>query len=100
MQYLGHTYTIKLFLFEFYGGIRYFPGASRVVLVVKKLPASAGDIRDLGSIPASGGSLGEGRGNPPQYFIGQPSSHEVERRRPALPDVHSLFHYASHWNNP
>jgi len=27
------------------------PGASQVVLVVKSLPASAGDIRDMGSIP-------------------------------------------------
>ena len=27
------------------------PGASQVALVVKSLPASAGDIRDMGSIP-------------------------------------------------
>ena len=47
--------------------------------MVKKLPASAGDIRDLDSIPASGGSLGKGRGNPLQYFIGQPSSLEVAK---------------------
>ena len=50
-----------------------------MVLVVKKLPASAGDIRDLDSIPASRGSLGKGCGNPLQYFIGQPSSHEVAK---------------------
>ena len=37
------------------------------VLVVKNLPASAGDIRDLGSIPGSGGSPGGGYGNPLQY---------------------------------
>ena len=41
--------------------------ASHVVLVVKKLPASAGDIRDVGSIPESGRSPGEGHGNPLQY---------------------------------
>ena len=36
----------------------------QVVLVVKTLPANAGDIRDLGSIPGSGGSPGGGHGNP------------------------------------
>ena len=35
--------------------------------MVKNLPASAGDIRDLGSIPGSGRSPGEGNGNPLQY---------------------------------
>ena len=42
-------------------------GASQVALVVKNPPASAGDIRDLGSIPGLGRSPGEGRGNPCQY---------------------------------
>ena len=43
--------------------------ASQVVLVVKNLPAYAGDIRDLemleaqGSIPGSGRSPGKGNGN-------------------------------------
>ena len=40
---------------------------SWVVLVVKNLPANAGDIRDAGSIPGSGRSPGEGNGNPLQY---------------------------------
>ena len=35
--------------------------------VVKNLPANAGDIRDLGSIPGSGRSPGGGHGNPLQY---------------------------------
>ena len=35
-------------------------GASQVVLVVQNLPANAGDIRDLGSIPGLGRSLEEG----------------------------------------
>ena len=39
---------------------------SWVVLVVKNLLASAGDIRDVGSIPGSGRSPG-GHGNPVQY---------------------------------
>ena len=34
-------------------------GASHVVLVVKNLPANAGDARDRSSIPGSGRSLGE-----------------------------------------
>ena len=38
-----------------------------MALVVKKLPANAGDIRDAGSIPKSGRSPGEGNGNPLQY---------------------------------
>ena len=35
-----------------------------MVLVVKNLPASAGDIRDPGSIPGWGRSPGGGNGNP------------------------------------
>ena len=41
--------------------------ASQVALVVKHLPANAGDIRDEGLIPGSGRSPGEGHGNPLQY---------------------------------
>ena len=35
--------------------------------MVKNAPANAGDIRDVGSIPGSGGSPGGGKGYPPQY---------------------------------
>ena len=42
--------------------------ASQVALVVKKPPANAGDIRDVGSIPGSGISPGGGHGNPLPYF--------------------------------
>ena len=38
----------------------------QVALVVKNLPANAGDIRDEGWIPGSGRSPGEGNGNPLQ----------------------------------
>ena len=38
--------------------------ASQVVLVVKKLPANAGDIRDAVLIPGLGRSPGGGHGNP------------------------------------
>ena len=41
--------------------------ASQVVLVVKNLPANAGDIREAGSISGSGRSPGEGHGNLYQY---------------------------------
>jgi len=36
---------------------------SQLVLVVKNLPATAGNIRDMGSIPGLGRSPGEGNGN-------------------------------------
>ena len=41
--------------------------ASQVALVVKDLPANAGDIRDAGSIPGSGRSPRGGHGNLFQY---------------------------------
>ena len=37
------------------------------VLEVKNLPAKAGDVRDMGSIPGLGRSPGEGHGYPLQY---------------------------------
>ena len=37
-----------------------------MVLVVKHPSADEGDVRDMGSIPESGRSLGEGHGNPLQ----------------------------------
>ena len=39
-------------------------GASQMALVVKNVPANAGDIRDVGSIPGSERSPGGGHGNP------------------------------------
>ena len=38
-----------------------------MVLVVKNLPANAGDIRDMGSVIGSGRSLAGGHGSPLQY---------------------------------
>ena len=38
-----------------------------MAVVVKNLPANAGDIRDMGSIPGLGQSPGEGNSNPLQY---------------------------------
>ena len=42
-------------------------GTSQAALVVKNLPANAGDAIDVGSIPRSGRFPGEGHGNPLQY---------------------------------
>ena len=43
------------------------PGASQVALVVKNPPATAEDLRDMGSIPGWGRSPGGEHGNPLQY---------------------------------
>jgi len=40
---------------------------SQVVLGVKNPPANAGDVREVGSIPGLGRSLGGGHGNPLLY---------------------------------
>ena len=53
-------------------------GAFQVVLVVKNLLAYAGDVRDVGSIPGSGRSPGEGYGNPLQHScLGNPMDRET-----------------------
>ena len=41
--------------------------SSQVALVVKTLPANAGDVRDTVLTRGSGSSLGERHGNPLQY---------------------------------
>ena len=41
--------------------------AFRVLLVLNNLPASAGDLRTMGSIPGLGRSPGGGHGKPLQY---------------------------------
>ena len=43
--------------------------------MVKNLPASAGDIRDVGSIPGSQRSPGRGHGNAVQYSCLEKESH-------------------------
>ena len=44
--------------------IRQSARALQVGLVVKNLPAVAGDLRDMDAIPGSGRSSGRGHGNP------------------------------------
>ena len=62
--------------------------ASQVALVVKNLPANAGDIRDTGLIPGSGRCPGGGHSNPLQYSclenpmdrgVGQATVHGVPK---------------------
>ena len=43
--------------------------------MIKNPSSNAGDVRDEGSIPELGRSLGEGNGNPPQYFCLENSIH-------------------------
>ena len=50
-----------------YLGIIQYTLSPPVALVVKNLPASAADTRDLGSTPGLGRSPGEGNGNPLWY---------------------------------
>ena len=46
---------------------------TKVLLVVKNLPAKAGDVREACSIPGSRRSPGEGNDNPLQYScLGNP----------------------------
>ena len=47
--------------------IQFEEWASKVVLVVKNLPANAGDASDLGLISVTERSLGVGNGNPLYY---------------------------------
>ena len=49
-----------------------------MTLVVKNLPANAGEVRDIGSFPGSGRSPGGGNGNPLQYScLENPMDREV-----------------------
>ena len=47
--------------------IRFKGNQGQAVLVLNNLPASAEEVRDMGSIPGSGRSFGEGNGNVLQY---------------------------------
>ena len=54
------------------------PGGAQppqVALVLKSLSANAGDVGDVGLIPGSGRSPGEGNGNPLQHSgLGNPAA--------------------------
>ena len=82
---------MKINRFEFKSQLHW---ASQVVPVVKNLPASAGYVRDSGSIPGSGRSPGVGHGNPLQYSCLENSmdciAHGVAKSQTQLSDFH--FH--------
>ena len=57
----------KLFVLLSFSSSFQHTRASLVALVVKNLPANAGDLRDSNLIPGSGRCPGGGHGNPHQY---------------------------------
>ena len=61
------TEQLTFSLFTFANPLVRDTGHSQVAPVVANTPAKAGDIRDVGSVPGSGRSPGEGNGNPLQY---------------------------------
>ena len=78
-----------------------------MVLVVKNLPANAGDTRNVCSIPGSGRSLGEGNGNLLQYSflenpmdrgIWQATVHGVARSQTQL-STHAYYQLISSFIN-
>ena len=50
-----------------FGGGYILKRASQAALVIKILPANAGDLRDMGSVPGKRRSPREGHGNQLQY---------------------------------
>ena len=69
----GEGHLMSLLIHEHLKASWALRGASQVALVVKNPPADVGDVRDVGSIPELGRSLGEGNGNPLQYtFLENP----------------------------
>ena len=76
-----------------YGGNYLLYRASQEALLVKNRPANAGYIKDMGSIPGSGRSAGEGHGDSLQY-----SCLENPMDRGAwLATVHSVTRSRTQW---
>ena len=81
-----HTYIHMHTYVCFQPGITW---VSQAVLVIKNLPANAGDVRETSSIPWSERSPGGGHGNLLQYsFLGNPHQgeelgglHSIDLRR-------------------
>ena len=83
---------------------------SQVTLVVKNLPANAGDTRDTSLIPGSGRSSGEVNGNPLQYSClenpmnrgaWQATVHGSQRVRHDWSDLsHTQTHTHTHTHTP
>ena len=73
----------------------------KVALVVKNLPANAGDESDAGSNPGLAGSAGEGNGNSLQYSCPENSMdrgtwwatvHSIPKSQTRLKRLHSTSH--------
>ena len=58
-----------MYCFQFMMNCSWTSLTSQVMLVVKNLPSTAGDMRNMGSIPGSGWFPGEGHGNRLQYSL-------------------------------
>ena len=72
-----------LFLYIDWVNISRRDRVSQLALVAKKLPAKAGDVRDMSSIPESGRSLEEGmatHSSPPVFLLGECPWTEEPRR--------------------
>ena len=67
-----------------------------MVLVVKTLPANAGDVRDTGSIPGSGRSPGGGHGKPLPCSWASLVAQTVKN----LPAMHETWVQALDWEDP
>ena len=87
------VYIIQLYIILHYIIYINIIRASQVVLMVRNLPANAGDIRDVGLIPGLGRSPGGGCGNQFQYsYLENPMDrgawwaivHGVSKRRTRL----------------
>ena len=86
LNFLAMFLSLSLSFFSLYDtyyhliGLTYYIRASQVALVVKNLPANAGDLRHVGSIPGLGRSPGGGHGNPLQYLcLENPTDREAWR---------------------
>ena len=78
-----------------------------MALEVKNQPASAGDIRDMGLIPGSERSSGEGTGNPLQYSClenpmdrgaWQAADHSVTKSQSRLKQLSTLAFLRASYN--
>ena len=60
---LFFVFSSLIFFYNLFFLIEVYPGGT----MVKNPPVNAGDLRNMGLIPASGRSPGQGHGNPLQY---------------------------------
>ena len=91
--HLNEKFRRGIFVSRYFGV--QFVWASQMALVVKNLPANAGDARDLGSVPGlSERSPGEGNGNPLHYAcLGNPMDRGARMTTVhGVPELHTTEH--------